>query len=82
VYSPFFLVVSAIPRGDSYLGAVGFLAILTSVWLSTTSGLLLLDTERHRIWGVIVALSYVIAFGPLYFFSQLFRSASSWLALE
>ena len=62
--------------GDSFLAAVGLVAILASVWLSTTSGLLLLDTVRHRIWGPIVALSYAIAFGPLYFFSQLFTGPS------
>jgi hypothetical protein len=56
------------PLGAAVLGVNG---ILVGIWLSTVSILLFLDSVRHRVWGLLAAVSYATVFLPLFFFSAL-----------
>jgi hypothetical protein len=57
--------------------------VLGGAWLSTISILLLLDNVRHRIWGLMVAISYTIAFPGLFFYSWFLTSSQvgAWPAM-
>lgn len=69
-YSPFYIAAAywpiTTPLGGFGLEVVG---IIVGAWLSAVSVLLLLDTVRHRIWGLLVAISHTIVFPAVFFFS-------------
>ena len=72
VYSPFlvaavFLSFTRVGGIAADLGlAVGGIAFLAGLWLTGLAVALLLDTVSHRIWGLLIAISYGVAFVPLY----------------
>ncbi len=78
-YSPFYVAAVFFLRFGYSSGGVGPLGaavlgvngILTGIWLSTVSILLFLDSVRHRVWGLLAAVSYAILFLPLFIFSAL-----------
>ena len=57
--------------------------VLWGAWLSIISILLLLDNVRHRIWGLMAAISYTIAFPSLFFYSWFLTSSQvgAWPAM-
>jgi hypothetical protein len=89
VYSPFYIAafywpLASRPGGSLLINGTGvLLMVLGGAWLSTISILLLLDNVRHRIWGLMVAISYTIAFPGLFFYSWFLTSsqAGAWPAM-
>ncbi|OLE90779.1 MAG: hypothetical protein AUF79_08590 [Crenarchaeota archaeon 13_1_20CM_2_51_8] len=81
-YSPFYIAAVFLPFAP-YSAPVGLLlaevfgfgGVVAGVWLSTISILLLLDHVRHRIWGSLAAISYAIAFPPLFYYSMMLTSS-------
>src|SRR5260370_19120874 len=72
------------PGGYVLINGTGELElVLGGAWLSTISILLLLDNVRHRIWGLLAALSYTIAFPGLFFYSWFLISSQfgAWPAM-
>lgn len=54
---------------------LGLVGVVTGAWLSAISILLLLDAVRHRIWGLLAAVSYTIVFPAVFFFSWLLANS-------
>ena len=95
VYSPFYVAAVYWPLastpGGSLLVTVNFLIVelLAGAWLSIVSILLFLDNVRHRIWGLLAAISYTIVFPSLFFYSWFLTSSQvgvltqegAWLAI-
>ncbi len=89
VYSPFYIAavywpLASTPGGFGLITGTGvLLVVLGGAWLSTISILLLLDNVRHRIWGLIAAISYTIAFPSLFFYSWFLTSSQvgAWAAM-
>ena len=77
-YSPFYIAAFWLPLASAF-GGFGLIfaleGLLVGAWLSTISVLLLLDTVRHRIWGLLTAISYAIAFPPLFYYSMILTSS-------
>ena len=75
IYSPFYIAavywpLASRPGGFLLITGTGVLVVvLEGAWLSAISILLLLDNVRHRIWGLLAAISYTIAFPSLFFYS-------------
>jgi hypothetical protein len=95
-YSPFYIAAVYWPLASMaggfglVLGIGGILEpLLAGAWLCTISILLLLDNVRHRIWGLLAAISYTIAFPSLFFYSWFLTSSQggiltregAWLAI-
>lgn len=83
-YSPFFIAAVYFYAVVNYLGVGGagfvfgylffFGGTLTGGWLLALSILLLFDRAHQRVWGIIVAVSYALAFLPLLWVSEILAS--------
>ena len=89
-YSPFYIAAAYLPITAPRDGfGLQIIGIIVGAWLSAVSVLLLFDTVRHRIWGLLVATSYTIVFPAVFFFSWILTisqlgtptSLASWLAI-